>query len=171
MLAGGCFWCLDAVYRVLTGVTEVVSGYSGGSAPNPSYEEVCTGLTGHAEVVAVTFDSELIPADVILDVFFTLHDPTQLNRQGDDIGTQYRSAMFYANEAQHALFMQARDRAAAWWPSPIVTEIEPLTELYSAEEYHQNFFAKNPDQGYCLAVAVPKVNKIRAGYAHYLRAD
>ncbi|MGV1035086.1 MAG: peptide-methionine (S)-S-oxide reductase MsrA [Microbacteriaceae bacterium] len=169
VLAGGCFWCLDAVYRVLRGVTDVVAGYAGGTTPNPSYEQVCTGATGHAEVVAVTFDPELIPADIILDVFFTLHDPTQLNRQGDDIGTQYRSAMFPADDAQREVFEAARDRAREWWaPGEIVTTIEPLTELYPAEEYHQDFFAKNPDQGYCLAVAVPKVNKIRAGYASYL---
>lgn len=169
VLAGGCFWCLDAVYRVLRGVTDVVAGYAGGTTPNPSYEQVCTGATGHAEVVAVTFDPELIPAEIILDVFFTLHDPTQLNRQGDDIGTQYRSAMFPTDDAQREVFEAARDRAREWWaPGEIVTTIEPLTELYPAEEYHQDFFAKNPDQGYCLAVAVPKVNKIRAGYASYL---
>lgn len=169
VLAGGCFWCLDAVYRVLRGVTDVVAGYAGGTTPNPSYEQVCTGATGHAEVVAVTFDPEQIPADIILDVFFTLHDPTQLNRQGNDIGTQYRSAMFYADEAQRELFEAARDRASEWWaPGEVVTVIEPLTDLYSAEEYHQNFFAKNPGQGYCMAVAVPKVNKIRASYASYL---
>lgn len=169
VLAGGCFWCLDAVYRVLRGVTDVVAGYAGGTTPNPSYEQVCTGATGHAEVVAVTFDPEQIPADIILDVFFTLHDPTQLNRQGNDIGTQYRSAMFYTDEAQRELFEAARDRASEWWaPGEVVTVIEPLTDLYSAEEYHQNFFAKNPGQGYCMAVAVPKVNKIRASYASYL---
>ncbi|MFM6974825.1 MAG: peptide-methionine (S)-S-oxide reductase MsrA [Agromyces sp.] len=170
VLAGGCFWCLDAVYRVLDGVSEVVSGYAGGTTPNPSYEQVCTGATGHAEVVAVTFDPAVIPAEVILDVFFTLHDPTQLNRQGNDIGTQYRSAMFPANTEQQALFEAARERARDWWaPGEIVTTIEPLTDLYSAEEYHQDFFAKNPTQGYCLAVAVPKVNKIRASYAKYLK--
>ncbi len=172
VLAGGCFWCLDAVYRVLNGVTEVVAGYAGGTTVQPSYEEVCTGTTGHAEVVAVTFDPNVIPAEIVLDVFFTLHDPTQLNRQGNDVGTQYRSAMFPSSEAQREVFEQARDRAAEWWaPGTIVTTIEPLTELYAAEEYHQNFFAKNPTQGYCLAVAVPKVNKIRAGYAKYLRAE
>lgn len=169
VLAGGCFWCLDAVYRVLRGVSDVVAGYSGGTTANPSYEDVCTGMTNHAEVVAVTFDPDVIPADIILDVFFTLHDPTQLNRQGDDIGTQYRSAMFYADDAQRELFEAARDRARDWWaPGEIVTVIEPLGELYSAEEYHQNFFAKNPGQGYCMAVALPKVNKIRASYASYL---
>ena len=170
VLAGGCFWCLDAVYRVLNGVDDVVSGYTGGQTVNPSYEQVCTGRTGHAEVVDVRFDPEQIPASVILDVFFTLHDPTQLNRQGNDVGTQYRSAMFYRDEAQRELFEAARTRASEWWPGEIVTEIVPLAEFYTAEDYHQDFFAKNPGQGYCMAVAVPKVNKIRAGYAQYLRA-
>lgn len=172
MLAGGCYWCLDAVYRVLNGVTNVVSGFAGGTVEHPTYKQVCTDTTGHAEVVAVTFDPEVIPAEVILDVFFTLHDPTQLNRQGNDVGTQYRSAMFYANDEQRQLFEAARDRAREWWaPGTVVTTLEPFTVMYPAEEEHQNFFAKNPTQGYCLAVAVPKVNKIRAGYAKYIRAE
>ena len=150
-LAGGCFWCLDAVYRTLQGVSDVVSGYTGGSTPSPSYEAVCTGATGHAEAVQVTFDTDVIPAEVILDVFFTLHDPRQLNRQGADVGTQYRSAMFFSSD--------------------IVTTIEPLGEWYDAEEYHQDFFAKNPGQGYCLAVALPKVNKIRKSYGKYVLAS
>lgn len=169
VLAGGCFWCLDAVYRVLRGVDEVISGYAGGATANPSYEQVCTGSTGHAEVVAVRFDPTVIPREVILDVFFTLHDPTQLNRQGNDVGTQYRSAMFYSDEAQRELFEAAKARAADWWPAEIVTAIEPLTTFFPAEDYHQDFFTKNPGQGYCLAVAVPKVNKIRASYTQYLR--
>lgn len=171
VLGGGCFWCLDAVYRSLIGVTDVVSGYAGGTRPNPSYEQVCTGATGHAEVVAVTFDETVIPDDVILDVFFTLHDPTQLNRQGNDVGTQYRSVMFHADEQQRNAFEAARDRAAQIWSGEIVTQIVPLPEFYPAEEYHQNFFAKNPTQGYCLAVSVPKVNKVRAGFADYVRSD
>lgn len=170
VLAGGCFWCLDAVYRTLRGVDEVVSGYTGGTAPHPSYEDVCTGTTGHAEVVRVEFDPDVIPREVILDVFFTLHDPRQLNRQGNDIGTQYRSAMFYTDDAQRELFEAARERAAGWWEGDIVTVIEPLGEFYPAEEYHQDFFAKNPGQGYCLAVALPKVNKIRRSYAEYIVA-
>ncbi|BDI23236.1 peptide-methionine (S)-S-oxide reductase MsrA [Herbiconiux sp. L3-i23] len=170
VLAGGCFWCLDAVYRDLQGVSEVVSGYTGGAVPNPSYELVCTGTTGHAEAVAVTFDPDVIPREVILDVFFTLHDPRQLNRQGNDVGTQYRSAMYYANDEQKALFEAAAERAADWWDGPIVTQIEPLGEYFDAEEYHQDFFAKNPNQGYCLAVAVPKVNKVRKSYAEYIKA-
>ncbi|WP_210480936.1 peptide-methionine (S)-S-oxide reductase MsrA [Naasia sp. SYSU D00948] len=170
VLAGGCFWCLDAVYRDLKGVQDVVSGYTGGTVTNPSYELVCTGTTGHAEAVAVTFDPDVIPREVILDVFFTLHDPRQLNRQGNDIGTQYRSAMYYANDEQKELFERARDRAGEWWDGGIVTQIEPLGEFFRAEEYHQDFFAKNPNQGYCLAVAVPKVNKVRKGYAEYIKA-
>ncbi len=168
MVAGGCFWCLDAVYRVLRGVSDVVSGYTGGTTADPSYEAVCTGRTGHAEAVAVTFDPDVIPASVILDVFFTLHDPTQLNRQGADVGTQYRSAMFYADEEQRQVFEAARDRATEWWGDGIVTTIEPLSEYHVAEGYHQDFFAKNPGQGYCMAVALPKVNKIRKSYADYI---
>ncbi len=158
------------MYRVLRGVSDVVSGYTGGEVPNPSYESVCTGRTGHAEAIAVTFDPEVIPAEVILDVFFTLHDPTQLNRQGADVGTQYRSAMFYADDEQKQLFEMARERANGWWDGGIVTTIEPLGEYYVAEDYHQDFFAKNPGQGYCMAVALPKVNKIRKSYSQYIVA-
>lgn len=170
VVAGGCFWCLDAVYRSLDGVSDVVSGYTGGRLKNPSYEAVCSGLTGHAEAVAVTFDPEVIPGDVILDVFFTLHDPRQLNRQGNDVGTQYRSAMYFADEAQREAFQAAIDRAADIWGGKVVTELAPLGEYYRAEEYHQDFFAKNPNQGYCLAVALPKVNKVRKSYAQYVKA-
>ena len=170
VLAGGCFWCLDAVYRTLDGVTEVVSGYTGGRVPNPSYEAVCTGTTDHAEAVAVTFDETIIPSSVILDVFFSLHDPRQLNRQGNDVGTQYRSAMFYADDEQKSEFEEARERASEAWGGGIVTSITKLGEYYRAEEYHQDFFAKNPGQGYCLAVALPKVQKIRKSYAQYVTA-
>jgi peptide-methionine (S)-S-oxide reductase len=171
VLAGGCFWCLDAVYRTLKGVTDVVSGYTGGTTDNPSYDDVCTGRTGHAEAVKVVFDETVIPASVILDVFFSLHDPRQLNRQGNDVGTQYRSAMFYADDAQKALYEQARVRAAEYWDGGLVTTLEPLGKWWDAEDYHQNFFAKNPGQGYCLAVALPKVNKIRKSYAEYVLAS
>ena len=168
VLAGGCFWCLDAAYRVLRGVNSVVSGYIGGSTVNPTYEQICTGTTGHAEAVAVTFDPSVIPSDVILDAFFTMHDPRQLNRQGNDVGTQYRSAMFYRDDEQQALFEAARDRAAEMWGGDVVTEISPVGEFYEAEDYHQDFFAKNPTQGYCLAVAAPKVSKVRKSFAEYL---
>ena len=170
VLAGGCFWCLDAVYRTLKGVDDVVSGYTGGTLPDPSYEAVGTGTTGHAEVVRVDFDPDVIPREVILDVFFSLHDPTQLDRQGADVGTQYRSAMFFSGDDQRAAFEAARDRAAEWWPGQVVTTIEPLGEFFRAEEYHQDFFAKNPGQGYCMAVALPKVTKIRRSYAEYVLA-
>lgn len=168
VLAGGCFWCLDAAYRPLRGVSEVVSAYTGGAAVAPSYEQVCTGTTGHAEAVAVTFDPEVVPREIILDAFFTMHDPRQLNRQGNDVGTQYRSAMFPKDAEQQAIFEAARERANDIWGGGVVTTIEPLTELYPAEDYHQDFFAKNPTQGYCLAVAVPKVNKVRAAFAQYI---
>ncbi|AYG05160.1 peptide-methionine (S)-S-oxide reductase MsrA [Gryllotalpicola protaetiae] len=170
VLAGGCFWCLDAVYRTLNGVSDVVSGYTGGTVANPSYELVCTGTTNHAEAVAVTFDETVIPADIILDAFFTLHDPRQLNRQGADIGTQYRSAMFYSDDEQKAVFEAAIARADDIWGGGVVTTLEPLGEFYRAEEYHQDFFAKNPGQGYCLAVALPKVNKVRKAFGEYVRA-
>ena len=171
VVAGGCFWCLDAVYRTLRGVSDVVSGYTGGHTATPNYADVCTGRTGHAEAVKVVFDETVIPAQVILDVFFTLHDPRQLNRQGNDVGTQYRSAMFYADSEQKTLFEAARDRAAGYWDGAIVTEIVPLEEWHDAEQYHQDFFAKNPGQGYCMAVAVPKVVKIRKSFADYVLAS
>ena len=170
ILAGGCFWCLDAAYRALDGVTDVVSGYIGGDVAHPSYEAVCTGRTGHAEAVAVTFDPARIPADVVLDAFFTMHDPRQLNRQGADVGTQYRSAMFPLDAEQEQLFAAARERADDIWGGGVVTTMEPASEFFPAEDYHQDFFAKNPGQGYCLAVAVPKVNKVRARFAEYVRA-
>lgn len=171
VLAGGCFWCLDAAYRPLKGIIEVVSAYTGGAVPNPTYEQVCTGTTGHAEAVAVTFDEQVLPSNVVLDAFFTMHDPTQVNRQGADVGTQYRSAMFYADDLQRDIFTAAKERAAEWWPTPLVTEIVPLGTVYRAEENFQDFFAKNPTQGYCLAVALPKVNKVRAAFAQYLEND
>lgn len=168
VLAGGCYWCLDAAYRVLRGVTGVRSGFSGGEMPNPSYELVCTGTTGHAEIVEVTFDEAVLPAEVVLDAFFTMHDPRQLNRQGNDIGTQYRSAMFYADIDQREQFEAAKVRANEYWGGGVVTEIVPLGAVYPAPDEHQDFFTNNPTQGYCLAVAVPKVNKVRAGFAEYL---
>ena len=171
VLAGGCFWCLDAVYRTLDGVSDVVSGYTGGVTRNPDYDSVCSGMTGHAEAVEVVFDEAVIPAQVILDVFFSLHDPRQLNRQGNDVGSQYRSAMFYADASQRQLFDAARERATEYWEGGLVTTLEPLGAFYRAEEYHQDFFAKNPGQGYCMAIAVPKVNKIRKSFAEYVLAS
>lgn len=169
VLAGGCYWCLDAAFRAFAGVERVVSGFTGGTVPDPDYEFVCTGTTGHAEAVSVTFDETALPEDVVLDAFFTIHDPTQLNRQGADIGTQYRSAMFYADERQRELFEAARERAAGYWPGEIVTTIEPLGAFYAGPDDHQDFFAHHPTQAYCLAVAVPKVNKVRASFTEYIR--
>lgn len=169
ILGGGCFWCLDSTYMQFKGVSDVEVGYMGGSVQNPTYEQVCEGNTGHAEVARVIFDEAVVPAEVILDMFFTLHDPTQLNRQGMDIGTQYRSAMFYENDEQKAQFEAARDRAIELWGEGIVTEIVPATEFFMGEEYHQDFFAKNPNQGYCNAVVLPKMQKVRAKFTQYIR--
>jgi peptide-methionine (S)-S-oxide reductase len=168
VLGGGCFWCLDSAYVQFNGIQEVTCGYTGGSSPNPSYEAVCSGKTGHAEIVTVTFDPEVISGEQVLDIFFTLHDPTQLNRQGNDIGTQYRSSMFYSSDSQKTEFQEAIKRAAGIWGDGIVTEVEALGEVFDAEEYHQDFFAKNPNQGYCLAVVAPKVAKVRAKFSHLL---
>lgn len=169
VLGGGCFWCLDAAYRQFRGVSDVVSGYSGGHLPAPSYEQVCSGSTGHAEVAKVIFDESQISAELILDIFFTIHDPRQLNRQGNDIGTQYRSCMFYADEAQRILFEAALERAEETWGEGIVTALEPLGEFWPAEAYHQNYYANNPNQGYCVAVVSVKAAKARKAFSQYLR--
>jgi peptide-methionine (S)-S-oxide reductase len=162
-LAGGCFWCLEAVYDQLRGVEDVVSGYSGGTVPDPTYKQVCTGTTGHAEVVQITFDPSVISFRDLLEVFFTIHDPTTLNRQGDDVGTQYRSAIFYHTPEQKATAEQVIQEltAAHLWNAPIVTEVAPFQAFYPAEDYHQQYFANNPDQGYCRMVVAPKVAKFR----------
>ena len=169
-LAGGCFWCLEAVFEQLRGVSKVVSGYTGGASANPTYKQVCTGTTGHAEVVQVTFDPDVICFADLLDVFFATHDPTTLNRQGADVGTQYRSAIFYRSPAQKE---QAEQKIAEWnaagrWGRPIVTEIAPLTIFHAGEEYHQGYFRQNPEQGYCQAVIAPKVVKFRKQFAERL---
>ncbi len=169
VLGGGCFWCLDSSYMQFRGVDDVVVGYMGGHIDNPGYEAVCNGNTGHAEVAKVVFDEAQISAEVILDIFFTIHDPRQLNRQGNDIGTQYRSAMFYEDDQQKALFEKARDRAIEVWGDSIVTEIVPAETFWVGEEYHQDFFDKNPNQGYCNAVVSPKMAKARADFAEYLK--
>ena len=169
ILGGGCFWCLDAVYRQLRGVQDCVSGYSGGEMPNPDYRSVCSGQTGHHEVVRVDFDPEIISSEAILDIFFTSHDPTSWDRQGADTGSQYRSVMLYRNEQERELFEQAAQRAQALFDQPIVTEIKPLGEFYEAESYHQDFYAQNPYQGYCTFVVSPKVAKVRKSYAHLLK--
>jgi peptide-methionine (S)-S-oxide reductase len=165
-LAGGCFWCLEAVYTQLKGVVKSVSGYSGGATPNPSYRDVCSGMTGHAEVVQITFDPGQISYKELLEIFFTIHDPTTLNRQGNDIGTQYRSAIFYHDLEQKAVAEQVvREMEAAHiWSRPIVTEIAPLKAFFPAEEYHQDYFKRNPAQPYCQVVIAPKVAKFRQKY-------
>ena len=168
VLGGGCFWCLDSAYVQFRGISDVTCGYTGGSVPNPTYEAVCNGNTGHAEIVTVTFDPGVISREQILDIFFTLHDPTQLNRQGNDVGTQYRSSMFYSSPEQKEMFESAIERAKFMWGDDIVTEVVQLRELYEAEDYHQDFFAKNPDQGYCVAVVAPKVSKVRAKFSDLL---
>ena len=169
VLGGGCFWCLDSTYMQFKGVDDVEVGYMGGASSNPSYEQVCDGNTGHVEVAKVIFDESIVPSEVILDMFFTLHDPTQLNRQGNDIGSQYRSAMFYENDEQRTLFKAARDRAVDLWGPAIVTEIVPVETFWMGEEYHQDFFEKNPNQGYCNAVVAPKMAKVRAKFTEFLR--
>jgi peptide-methionine (S)-S-oxide reductase len=151
------------------GVQDVQVGYMGGAKANPTYEQVCDGNTGHVEVAKVIFDEDVVSAEIILDMFFTVHDPTQLNRQGNDVGTQYRSAMFYENDEQRVLFEAARDRAVELWGSAIVTEIVPVETFWMGEEYHQDFFAKNPNQGYCNAVVAPKMAKVRAKFTEFLR--
>jgi peptide-methionine (S)-S-oxide reductase len=171
-LAGGCFWCLDAVFAELKGVSKVESGFSGGKRPNPSYEQVCTGTTGHAEVVQITYDPAVISYQDLLDVFFTVHDPTTLNRQGNDVGTQYRSAIFYHSPEQKAAAEKAIAdfTAQKLWDGKIVTQVEPFTAFYPAEEYHQDYFNRNPDQGYCQLVIAPKVAKFRKHFLNKLKS-
>jgi peptide-methionine (S)-S-oxide reductase len=171
-LAGGCFWCLEAVYKELRGVERVVSGYAGGHVERPTYREVCDGTTGHAEVVQITFDPALVSYRELLEVFFTIHDPTTPNRQGADVGTQYRSAVFYDTPEQRETAEQviAEMEAAHVWDSPIVTEVSPLAEFYPAEDYHQDYFEKNPSQPYCQAVVAPKVSKFRRLFLDRLKA-
>ena len=171
-LAGGCFWCLEAVYLNVRGVEKVESGYAGGKVPNPSYELVCTGMSGHAEVVQVTFDPAIISFKELLEIFFTIHDPTTLNRQGPDAGTQYRSAIFYNSPAQkgESEEMIAELTREHVFSTPIVTEVVPLTEFYPAEDYHRDYYRRNPGQGYCRAVVEPKVVKMRKQWAAKLKA-
>lgn len=170
-LGGGCFWCLEAVYKELRGVEKVVSGYAGGHVKNPTYHQVCAGSTGHAEVVQITFNPQEVSFKEILQVFFTIHDPTTLNRQGYDEGTQYRSAIFYHTPEQRQIAEQtiAELTAEKVWDDPIVTGIEPLTEFYPAEDYHQDYFENNPNQPYCRAVVAPKVAKFRKYFLDKLK--
>lgn len=171
VLGGGCFWCLEAVYDELQGVLSVENGYAGGTAPEPSYEQVCSGRTGHAEVVRITFDPGVVSYRELLQVFFTIHDPTTLNRQGADVGTQYRSVIFTLDEAQEQAAQQVirEIEAANIWERPLKTQVEPLDEFFIAEDYHQEYFKKNPYAGYCRAVVAPKVAKFRQKFAARLK--
>ncbi len=165
-LAGGCFWCLEAVFADLQGVEQVVSGYAGGHVPNPTYRQVCSETTGHAEVVQVHFDPAVISFRELLEVFFTIHDPTTLNRQGADVGSQYRSTIFFHSPEQQQTAMQVIEElsAARLWDAPIVTEVTPLDTFYPAEDYHQNYYQQNSNQPYCQVVIAPKVAKVRKEY-------
>ena len=172
-LAGGCFWCLEAIYQDLQGVLHVESGYTGGQVPNPDYKLVCTGTTGHAEVVQITFNPEIISYEELIRIFFTIHNPTTLNRQGADIGTQYRSGIFYHDQTQKqkAQMVLVEIESSKIWPDPIVTEITALEKFYPAEDYHQNYFKNNPYQGYCQAVIAPKVTKFRKQFTEKLKTS
>ncbi|NWG19456.1 MAG: peptide-methionine (S)-S-oxide reductase MsrA [Chloroflexi bacterium] len=172
-LGGGCFWCLEAVYDELEGVISVESGYAGGHRPDPTYHDVCSGRTGHAEVVQITFDPQVITFSDLLEVFFSIHDPTTPNRQGADVGTQYRSIILYHNDEQRRIAEEtiARLNAANVWSAPIVTELKPFDTFYVAEEYHQEYFANNPNQPYCMVVVAPKVLKARKKFATRLKPE
>lgn len=169
VLAGGCFWCLDAVFRRVKGVAKVVSGYAGGTAEDANYYTVATGKTGHAEAVQVTFDETAISGDTVLDIFFLIHDPTTRNRQGNDVGPQYRSTLFYADDQQKHAFEAATIRAQSHWDAPIVTELAPLDTFYSAEPEHQDYFNNNPANGYCSVVIAPKIVKARQAYQQWFK--
>jgi peptide-methionine (S)-S-oxide reductase len=162
-LGGGCFWCLEAVFSELRGVENVVSGYSGGSVPNPSYQQICTGATGHAEGVQITFNPDIISFKELVEIFLTIHDPTTLNRQGADVGTQYRSVIFYRTKEQEKVAREVIQEfeTAKIWRAPIITELAPFKVFYPAEEYHQEYFKRNPDQMYCRVVISPKLAKFR----------
>jgi peptide-methionine (S)-S-oxide reductase len=169
-IGGGCFWCTEAVFSELKGVIKVESGYSGGTVVNPNYQQVCTGRTGHAEVVQITFDPKIISYKEVLEIFFTVHDPTTLNRQGADTGTQYRSIIFYHNDQQKKTAEQVIREItnAGLWDGPIVTQLEPLKAFYKAEDHHQRYFENNPAQPYCQVVIAPKVRKFREHYREKL---
>ncbi len=168
-LGGGCFWCLEAVYENVKGVTDVASGYAGGHTDHPDYRSVCSGATGHAEVVQITYDPEVVSYEDLLDIFWTIHDPTTLNRQGADVGTQYRSVIFYHDDAQKKIAEVSKEKAQARYRDPIVTEIAPLSKFWPAEEYHQDYFRKNPHQGYCQAVVAPKVEKFKTHHKGWVK--
>jgi len=168
-LGGGCFWCLEAVYENVKGVVDVVSGYAGGHTENPDYRSVCSGTTGHAEVVQITYDPNIVSYKDLLDIFWTIHDPTTPDRQGADVGTQYRSVIFYHDEAQKKIAEASKKEAQAKFRDPIVTQIAPLTKFWPAEAYHQDYFRNNPDQGYCRAVVAPKVDKFKTHHKGWVK--
>jgi len=170
VLGGGCFWCMEAIFQQVIGVEEVLPGYAGGFVENPTYEQVCSDTTGHAEVVRIVFDPAKISYEMLLKIFWTVHDPTTPNRQGNDVGSQYRSIILYRTPQQRAIAERLRETfAASLWEKPIVTEIKPLDKFYPAEEYHRNYFARHPEQAYCQLVIQPKVQKFREKFQHLLK--
>lgn len=168
VLGGGCFWCVEAVYSSVKGVVKAVSGYAGGARQNPSYEQVCTGVSGHAEVVEIEYDAQIITMQELLDIFWAIHDPTTLNAQGADKGTQYRSVIYYANEAEKEIITEAIKQASLHFRDKIVTEVSPSPIFYPAETYHQNYFERNPNQGYCQVVIAPKLQKFMTNFPEKL---
>ncbi|MDO8304878.1 peptide-methionine (S)-S-oxide reductase MsrA [Herminiimonas sp.] len=170
-LGGGCFWCTEAVFQQMAGITAVESGYTGGQVANPSYEQICEGTTGHAEVVRLSFDPAVVSFREILEVFFTIHDPTTLNRQGNDVGTQYRSVIYYHTPQQQETAKQVISEMANVWDAPIVTELSPAVTYYKAESYHQNYFRQNPLQGYCAFIVAPKVSKFRQTFRDRIKSE
>ena len=171
VLGGGCFWCLEAAYQLVEGVTAITSGYSGGAVKNPGYESVGMGYTGHAEVVKVEFDRNIISFENILEIFWTIHDPTTQNRQGNDVGSQYRSIILYAGDIQRKIAEEVKSQVLLLWSKPIVTEILPLQKFYEAEDYNQNYYKNNSDNGYCEVVINPKLAKLREKFASHLKRD
>jgi len=172
-LGGGCFWCIEAIYQDIKGVVKIESGYSGGTTKYPTYQEVCSGSTGHAEVTLITFDPDVISFEQLLEIFWHVHDPTTLNRQGADIGTQYRSVIFYHDEKQKLSAENSKKKTeeSGLWDDPIVTEISPYTEFYKAEDYHQNYFKDNPEKSYCSYVIAPKIKKFYKEYGYLLKDE
>lgn len=164
ILGGGCFWCLEAAYQMVNGVVDVRSGYSGGDVTSPTYEQVCSGKAGHAEVVQIKFDSRIISYEDILDIFWVIHDPTTLNRQGNDVGTQYRSVIFYMNDIQKEVAKKSIKAVAKLWADPIVTELRLFQKFYPAENYHKDYFTRNPENAYCQLIINPKLNKLRSKF-------
>lgn len=169
VLGGGCFWCIEPIYQEMKGVLQVESGYTGGKIANPTYEQICEGTTGHAEVIQLEFDPAVVSYREILEVFFTIHDPTTLNRQGNDMGTQYRSVVYYASPEQKETAQQVMAEMGNVWPAPLVTELSPVETFYKAESYHQNFYRENPEQGYCILIVKPKLAKFRQLFTDKLK--